>query len=225
MLNKTEGLLEFEQWTLRYRLPVGPGPAPLLLLIHGWTGDENVMWIFTARLSPHYFILAPRGLYPAAEGGFGWEPRQRQGWPAVDDFRPSVEALLVLLDDMKSKINGLPRDTTRTGFSSLDIMGFSQGAALAYTFILLHPERVRRLAGLAGFVPEEAETLAQNRPLLGKPIFIAHGQHDERVPVEKARKAARLFKEAGAEVTYCEEDVGHKLSAACFRQLETFFQP
>ena len=123
---KTEGLLEIEQWTLRYRLPVGERPHPVLLLIHGWTGDENVMWIFTNRLSPRYLILSPRGLYPAADGGYGWEPRLQRGWPKVENFQHSVDALLAMLDSLKTKDYGRPFKGTQLDFSTMNIMGFSQ---------------------------------------------------------------------------------------------------
>jgi phospholipase/carboxylesterase len=220
---KTEGLLEYQQWTLRYRLPEGEMPHPVLLLIHGWTGDENAMWIFTSRLSPRFIIISPRGLYPAADGGFGWEPRLQRGWPNVEDFHPSVAALLTMLDGLKTEEYGWPFKGTQLDFSTMNVMGFSQGAALAYTLALLHPERVQRLAGLSGFLPEGIDNLVLSQPLLDKPVFIAHGKRDERVPVEKARTAARLLREAGADVSYCEEDVGHKLALSCFHELEEFF--
>jgi phospholipase/carboxylesterase len=220
---KTEGLLEFDGWVVRYRLPQGGGSHAVLLLIHGWTGDENAMWIFTSRLSQRYLVLAPRGLYKAAEGGYGWEPHLQNGWPRAEDFRPSVDDLLSMLDALKPGGRGPQLDVSSLEPSALDIMGFSQGAALTYTLALLHPERVRRLAGLAGFLPEDADHLIETRPLQGKPVFVAHGQRDERVPVERAREAVKLLEVAGAQVTYCEEDVGHKLSASCFHGLEKFF--
>jgi predicted esterase len=52
---------------------------------------------------------------------------------------------------------------------------------------------------------------------------MAHGTQDALVPVARARQARQILLEAGAQVTYCEDDVGHKLSASCFRGLETFF--
>ena len=33
-----------------------------------------------------------------------------------------------------------------------------------------------------------------------------------------------LLEQAGAQVTYCEADVGHKVSADCLRGLENFFK-
>ena len=47
-------------------------------------------------------------------------------------------------------------------------MGFSQGAVVAATLALLHPERVERVALLAGFVAPGAEGLAGSQPLRGK---------------------------------------------------------
>ena len=38
-----------------------------------------------------------------------------------------------------------------------------------------------------------------------------------------ARASMTLLEQAGAVVTYCEADVGHKVSADCLRGLETFF--
>ena len=108
-------------------------------------------------------------------------------------------------------------------FGSIHLLGFSQGAALAYAFTLFYPGRVTTLAGLAGFLPENAENWAQREKLTGLPVFISHGIRDDVVPVADARMAARVFQESGAKVTYCEDDVGHKLGANCFRALQAFY--
>ena len=102
------------------------------------------------------------------------------------------------------------------------LFGFSQGAALASLVALMHPDRVRKVGMLAGFVPRGAEGLAAGTPLSGKSIFVAHGTLDTMVPVERARASIRLLEQAGAEVIYCEEEVGHKVSAGCLRALHSY---
>lgn len=201
-------------WVVRQHSPESPGPHPLILLLHGWTGDEDSMWVFTARLPKNAIWLAPRGLYLAPGGGYGWHLHTQNGFPWVDDFQNAIEALLELL--------------TETNFPQADLgavhmVGFSQGAALAYAFALQHPAKVAKLAGLSGFLPQGASALARNRPLLGKRVFIAHGTQDDLVPIHLARQAAEILEQAGAQVSFCEDDVGHKLSASCFRGLENFF--
>jgi phospholipase/carboxylesterase len=116
-----------------------------------------------------------------------------------------------------------PHNFPSAALAQIDLVGFSQGAALAYSLALAYPQRVRAIAGLSGFAPGGVETFVEGQPLSGVPCFMAHGTQDELVPLRRARLARQILLEAGAQVTLCEDDVGHKLSASCFRGLETFF--
>jgi phospholipase/carboxylesterase len=214
MQNETE-VREIGDWVVRLRVPEGNGPHPVLVMLHGWTGNENAMWIFVRRLPENCMLIAPRGLYETPLGGFGWQPETGQGWPEVDDFRPSIDRLLEFLNT-----DNFPQGN----LSQFRLIGFSQGSALANTIGLLHPEKIVSLAGLSGFLPEDAEKYVDGRPLEGKRAFLAHGSQDDMVPVDRARRAVKLMERAGAQVTYCEDDVGHKLSASCFRALQEFYQ-
>jgi len=202
-------------WQYKYRCPEGEGPFPVIGMLHGWTGDEDSMWVFASRLPKNALLIAPRGLYPAPMGGYAWHKQRGSLWPFIEDFNQAVEDLLELFT---------PQNFPQGDFEQLRLVGFSQGAALTYAFGLQHPERVQALAGLAGFLPEGSADLAVGQPLLDKPVFVVHGVQDELVPVEKARFAVQILERAGASVTYCEHDVGHKLDAGCFRGLGAFFQ-
>ena len=215
----------FSQWTIQARRPKGEGPHPVLLLLHGWTGDETSMWAFTSRLPKDHLLLAPRGLYPAPFGGYGWHPPRQGGWAGVKDFLPAVDALADLLFtplDLSSSVDQRSL-LENADLTTVSLLGFSQGAALAFTFALTYPEHVRMLGGLAGFLPEGAEELSASQPLTGIPTFLAHGTRDELVPVQRARQAVEVLQQAGAQVQYCEDDVGHKLSTNCFKALQAFF--
>ena len=104
-----------------------------------------------------------------------------------------------------------------------DVMGFSQGGAMSSLLAFLYPQRIRRVGILAGFVPGGLEELVSRRPLEGKPFFVAHGTKDEMVPIERARASMEILARAGAQVTYCEDEVGHKVSVTCLRSLKEFF--
>jgi predicted esterase len=67
------------------------------------------------------------------------------------------------------------------------------------------------------------EELVSQRPLDGKPFFVTHGTRDEMVPIERARSSIEILEQAGANVTYCEDDVAHKVSVNCLRALKDFF--
>jgi len=206
--------LHIDRWNIRLRRPQGEGPFPAILLLHGWTGDENSMWIFASRLPTDAFLIAPRGRFKTPLGGYGWQPEEKRRWPDVDDLRPSIDELLQLLT---------PANFPDADLERFSLVGFSQGAALSYTLSLLHPQRIHRAAGLSGFLPKDVENLVEDAPLKGKHLFAAHGAQDKIVPVERARGAVDLLEKAGAKVTYCEDDVGHKLSLTCFKALQNFF--
>jgi phospholipase/carboxylesterase len=123
--------------------------------------------------------------------------------------------LIRLVDDYSASV-GLEVNT-------FDAMGFSQGAAMCSLLAVLYPERVRKVGILAGFVPSGLEELVSQRPLQGKPFFVAHGTKDQTVTIERARDSIEILEQAGAQVTYCEDDVGHKVSATCLRALKSFF--
>lgn len=93
---------------------------------------------------------------------------------------------------------------------------------MTFTLAWLYPERVRKIGILAGFAPEGAEESLQPGSLRGRHAFVAHGARDQIVPVAQARRAIQLLESAGASVTYCESEVGHKLSADCLGALETY---
>lgn len=205
---------EIGDWVIRERKPTSDGSPRLLLMLHGWTGDENSMEVFGERMPGPYWLVAPRGIYPSPSGGYSWFQEQEKTWPWVDDFRPAIEALFELL---------VPENFPGADLEKVDLMGFSQGTGLVYALAFLFPQRVRNLAGLAGFIPEGCEALARNQPLNGKRIFVAHGSLDKTVPIEKGRHSVAVLQAAGAQVTFCEDAVGHKLGKKCFDGLKKFF--
>ena len=210
-------LHEFHHWKFRFR-PATAAPARLLVLLHGWTGDENSMWGFARRLPPQVAVLAPRGLHLTPEGGYSWREVLSGKWglPVMEDFRRSADEMIDFIDDW-SRSEGISS-------TQIDLIGFSQGAAFSFSLALLHPERIRALASLSGFLPGGAEDLLAGHPLKGKSVYIAHGRQDTLIPVEEARRSAALLKGSGAQVTYCESDGGHKVSVDCFSGLTDIFR-
>lgn len=208
-------LLTLNHWTLRAHDSKAAAPR-LLLLLHGWTGDENSMWVFTKRLSSNYWMIAPRAPHTAEPGGFSWRNMQDAafGWPTLESLSPAANGLLQLIDHYAASVGV---DATQ-----FDVMGFSQGAAMVNLLGMLFPNRIRKMAALAGFVPPGVEELVHQKPLTGKHIFVAHGTQDQMIPLDRAHASLALLEQAGAHVTYYEDQVGHKLGAAGMRALEEY---
>lgn len=209
-------LIELNGWTLRVRH--AERPKRLLLLLHGWTGNEDSMWVFARKLSNDYEMLAPRAPHPTETSGYSWRTQKTEtdGWSKIDKYRASADALIELMDAYAA-FHGIDA-------GEFDALGFSQGGAMTNVLSLFYPQRIRKAGILSGFIPLSAEEIAAEKPLVGKKFFAAHGTQDELVPIEMARHAVSLLEQAGAQIIYCEDEVGHKLSAKCSSAMQAYFE-
>ncbi len=203
---------EDEASGLIYRLRPAQDPgAPAYLLLHGLTGDEDVMWGIESGLPGQGLAAAPRGLFEASEGGYSWveEPLDRQA--SVRDLSRAVEAVTLWIETLRAD-HGL--DLNRTVY-----VGFSQGASLAFALAASSGARPGAVVCLSGTVPH-----GEIRTLKGLPVFWGHGTHDQTLPIERAREGAARLREIGAQLHFCEADVGHKVGVECMRGLRGWLE-
>lgn len=187
-------------------------PAPLVVMIHGWAGDEASMWIFKQAVPQSAAIITPRAPI-TVDGGFAWFTHNGSR------KQPDRATLEISLQQMEHFIESLPRhypvDPTR-----LILMGFSQGAMMSNAFVYAHPDQVVGVASIAGAFPPVVDDELRSNWLAGLPVFIAHGKKDEVIPVDAAREAHEIYEALGADVTYGEYPTGHKMHSDGMKTLK-----
>ena len=210
-------IIDFNGWTLKVR-PTESSTPRLLVMIHGFTGDENSMWVFGYALSHDYWMFAPRAPHAADPGGFSWRPRLEGtfGRPSFEMLKPAADDLIKAIDEYAASVNIDP--------AQFDVIGFSQGGAMVSLLGFLYPNRIRKMGVLAGFVPSGADEIISQKPLAGKKVFVAHGTLDEMIPVDRARESVEQLEAAGAQVDYCEDEARHKMSAKMLRAMEAYLK-
>ena len=196
---------------MRVQPALSSPPSSVIVFLHGWTGDENSMGIFSRRLDSAWKFY-PRGPIKLGEG-FAWIDSQSVVSVCMSDFWPVCEALF---DEIIHWI-----DAYQLKDLPVYLVGFSQGAAMALALSLRYP-LFQRTAILSGFLPGGGEEFLVGKNLSGKEYLIAHGSLDDIVPIHLARKTLQALANTNASVDYCEEAVGHKLSKNCFDRLREF---
>ena len=209
---------------LIYRLRRGQPRAGLIVMLHGLSGDENVMWVFDHALPRTATVIAPRALYVSELGGYSWARSAARDDVDAVDFQEAINRLARFVNEV---IPLYQVDAQR-----VILMGFSQGAAVSYACSLARPEMLRGVIALAGFLPQQVSTLPFHSPAHALSAeqarawqnalphyLIIHGTHDEAVPIDRAREARSLLEGRGASVEYHEHRVGHKVSAQGLQEI------
>lgn len=87
--------------SLGYRVRSSLKPdLPPAIMLHGWGGDENVMWVFEGVLPEGGLIAAPRGIFPVEGGGFNWVTGERSSLSEISDFSLAAEGLTMMLETL-----------------------------------------------------------------------------------------------------------------------------
>ena len=172
------------------------------MLLHGTGGDENDLLDLGRQVAPDASFLSPRGKV------------LERGMPRF--FRRLAEGVFDL-DDLRVRTHELAdwiaESAARYGFDAggLVALGYSNGANIAASLLLLRPESLGHAILLRAMLPFEPETLPN---LASKRILMANGKHDPIIPVASATRLAEIFRAAGAEVTFNVGGGGHGLEQA-----------
>jgi len=179
--------------------PLGPD-ADTLLLLHGTGGDENDLLPLGRLLTPDANLLSPRG--KVSENGM---PRFfRRLAEGVFDVPDLVARTHELDDFVESAANVYGFDASR-----VVAVGFSNGANIAASLLLLRPGVLKAAVLFHAMVPLVPET----RPdLTGTRVFLGAGRQDPIAPPDETERLAALLREAGADVTLDWQPGSHGLT-------------
>jgi predicted esterase len=177
-----------------------PVPHPVtLFLLHGTGGDENDLLPLGDELWPGAALLSVRG--KVSENGM---PRF---------FRRFSEGVFDI-EDLKFRTDELARfidaASARYGFTTqkLITVGYSNGANIAASLILLHPHYLAAAVLFRAMVPFTPDIIRDFRNLS---IFIGAADQDPIVPRNQPQQLAAIFESGGAEVTLSWRPGGHEL--------------
>lgn len=197
---------------LRYLSRAADGKSSAsIVMLHGLGGNETSMWALENAVPVDALVITPRALFPLGAESYSWVPPSSSGWPSLEDFHPSVRAIEKMLEGLEHE--------SQFDRNRLVLMGFSQGAALAFAVATLSDLKPVALIAAAGFIPQGDLT-----GLRDISVFWGHGSHDEWVPIERAKREAKHLADMGLRVNFCETDVGHKLGLECLQGLRKWLK-
>lgn len=187
------------------------GPRSLLLL-HGTGGDESDLLSLGEFIDPAAHLLSPRG--NVMEGQMArFFRRLRPGVFDEEDIKARASELAHFVREAGESY-GLDRN-------ALWALGFSNGANIAASLLLLEPGSVAGAVLLRPMLPLEPPELPS---LTGLPVYIAAGSLDEMIPQESTRALVARLEEAGAAVTIRWAEAGHRFSREELEEARVWYE-
>jgi phospholipase/carboxylesterase len=186
-----------------------------IVALHGRGTDEyDLLPLVEALGLDNVLVVSPRAPLPFGPGGFAWYEIGEAGTPRPETFQQSVGLLRRFLGEIKTAYS--------LGPERLVLLGFSQGAVMAYAAGLQNPDSISGIAALSGYVPDKSGLTLRLDRLRGFPVFISHGVYDEVIPVNLGRASAEALKAEGASVVYHEYEMGHEVREETLRDLRVW---
>jgi phospholipase/carboxylesterase len=179
-------------------IPATRENLPALLLLHGTGGDENDLLPLGERLLPGAALLSPRG--KVLENGM---PRF---------FRRLAEGVFDLAD-LKLRTAELAAFVAAArkayGLAAPVAVGFSNGANIAASLLLSHPDALRGAVLFRALLPFEP---APPPDLAGKPVLLLSGSNDQMISAAASQRLIDVLQACGAELVYKALPTGHGLT-------------
>src|SRR5436190_9588957 len=171
-----------------------------LFLLHGTGGNERDLIPLGRELDPNAALLSPRGKV--------LENRMPRF------FRRLAEGIFDL-EDLKTRTNELA-DFVAAAVRHYELaadhivaVGYSNGANIATSMLLLRPEIMHRailFRAMVPLIPDKLPDLSSVR------IWIGAGDQDPIVPASETKRLVELLRRAGADVTIRFAKAGHGLT-------------
>lgn len=183
-----------------HRFIPGSGGSATLLLLHGTGGNEDDLIPLGKSIAPGASLLSPRG--QVLERGM---PRFfRRLAEGVFDEPDLIRRTADLADFIRSAA-----ETHHFDEKAVVALGYSNGANIAASLLLLHPEVLRGAALMHPMVP----LTPQRQPRLNETsVLITAGNNDPLVPPENTERLAGMLRAAGASVQVRWANGGHSIA-------------
>ena len=173
-----------------------------LLLLHGTGGNEHDLIPLGREIDPAAGILSPRG--KVLENGMPrFFRRLAEGVFDEEDLKKNTYELADFVSAAAQHYE-FPAD-------KIAAVGYSNGANIAASLLLLRPKTLRAAVlfrAMVPLVPEKMPDLSSVR------VWIGAGNQDPVIPTSETQRLVELLRSARAEVTIHFVNAGHGLTSA-----------
>ncbi len=197
------------------------GKPPVLFMLHGYGSNEEDLFSFAPELPEELCIIAIRAPYTLNPYGYAWYAinfdAEKGKWSNDEEAIASRDKIVGFIEEACA--------TYGLDSQNVNLLGFSQGTILSYAVALSYPEKVKNIIALSGYINEKLlKESYQKNDFSELRFYCSHGEVDQVIPVDWARKAPEILKKLGVEHIYEEFPAGHGVVPQNFYALKKWIK-
>lgn len=165
--------------------------APLLIFLHGYGSNEGDLFDIAKGLDQRFMFISLRAPNALKDGGYGWFELERiPDQPFKYNYSDAKNSRVKILSFISNACKTYKLDS-----NNVFVMGFSQGAIMAYDLALAAPKKIKGVLALSGKMMDESKKLNTDWAKAAKTkYFIAHGNADNVIKISEADSAVSFLK-------------------------------
>lgn len=193
--------------------------TPLIVLFHGYGSNEADLMGLAGYLPEEFTVVSLRAPQPLAPGAYQWFPLMAAQDFTMDSVEAATEYVLAWLDEVREQ------------HTSVTVLGFSMGVAMATSLVRRRPDDFAAVVGLSGFAIDPAAAgqkdydYFRDSELDGTmPMFWGRDQADPVITADKVEYTMGWVRThvALTKVTY--PGIGHGISGPELAHVKEFLE-
>ena len=201
----------------------GPNPQAAVIWLHGLGADGHDFEPIVPELrlaKPVRFVFPHAPVRPVTVN----QGMRMRAWYDIFQFGGGPEDDAGVRASQK-QIDAMIAAEQKRGMKKIVLAGFSQGGAIALHTALRHPEKLDAVLALSTYLPVNA-TLEAERSKANQdvPVFMAHGQYDDIIPLARAEQSRAVLDRLGYKVEWHVYPMPHSVCPEEIADLSEFLR-
>jgi phospholipase/carboxylesterase len=195
---------------------------PLLIMFHGYGSNEQDLFSFAEELPDELLIISARAPLSLGFGSYAWytihfDATTSDKFSDLPEARSALSTIDLFIEELKTEY--------KVDEEKIFLLGFSQGTILSLAYALNHPDKIKKVIALSGYINEDLiEKPFEKERFKSLDFFVSHGTVDQVIPVEWARKTAPFLNKLNIKHEYHEYPVGHGVAPQNFFDLHSWIK-
>ncbi len=201
-------------------IETAPNPAAAVIWLHGLGADGHDFEPIVPELKlpkPVRFVFPHAPVRPVTIN----QGMRMRAWYDIFQFGGGAEDEKGIRES-QGLLEALIREQPVPA-RAIVLAGFSQGGAIVLQTALRYPERLAGVIALSTYLPLAGKLKAEKSPAnQDLPIFMAHGQYDDLIPLNRAQKSRELLVDAGYKVEWHDYPMPHSVCGEEIADIASF---